>query len=378
MHIVMVTVFGTDPHRIDGGVAGVSKYLADELVKREDIRLTVLVPKGADGETACEQWENFTVYRLAKKGPWRFLPGTFYDVFAGRRQVRSFLKFLSPDLVHFQGCAFLAANCRQPNILTIHGIVERDALWDTRRGFLRFPKWLLLKLTETWARRRVPNIILISEYVREFLSARNKNLKTWLIENPIADSFFEVDRCFEAGRIFCCSSIIARKNIIGMIKAFSEISKRFEHARLRIGGTPDADYLDRCQQLIRESGLGEKVRFLGNLSVRQVQKELSLANCLVIPSFQETAPLAIEEAMAAGVPVVGARLCGIPYMIEEGKTGYLIDPYEPSDIAEAVCRILGDDDLAASMSHRAREIARKRFKASAVCEWTVKAYNEVL
>jgi glycosyltransferase involved in cell wall biosynthesis len=97
----------------------------------------------------------------------------------------------------------------------------------------------------------------------------------------------------------------------------------------------------------------------------------------VVSSFQENAPLSIAEAMAAGVPVVGARVGGVPEMIEDGKTGLLVDPYDVNDIAKAVLKILSDQNLAHSMSRRAKEIAR-RYMASAVCKKTLQVYNEIL
>jgi len=172
----------------------VAKYLVDELVKQPDVKLTVVVPKSDAGEITCEGWGDFNVYRLGKQGFWSFLPGTVYDIFAGKRQIRSLLRQINPDIVHFQGVTFLAASCEQPNILTIHGIAERDAIWDSRWGILRWLKWLLLKLTEGHGRRRVPHVILISEYVRKFLPAGSRIRKTWLIENPVADNRSAVSR----------------------------------------------------------------------------------------------------------------------------------------------------------------------------------------
>jgi glycosyltransferase involved in cell wall biosynthesis len=378
MHIAMVTAFPAEATSIDGGVAGVARYLVDELKKRPNIQPTVVVPKGSVGQTICEEWEGFRVYRVAKKRLWSFLPGTVYDIVAGRRQIKSVLRQIKPDIVHFQGVTFLAANCEQPNILTIHGIVERDALWDERWGLLRWPKWLLLRLTENYGRHRVPHIILISEYVRRFLPKKNKIQKTWLIENPIADSYFDIDWQFEPGRILCCSRVRPLKNMLGMIKAFAQIIQRFPHSHLRIAGSCEPAYLKRCKQETKAKGVRDSVHFLGNLSVKDVQFELSRANCLAIPSFQENAPLSIEEAMAVGVPVVGARVGGIPGMVEDKKTGLLVDPYDTEAIAEAVSRILSDEGLAHSMSQRAKQIAKARFMASAVCQRTLGVYNEIL
>jgi glycosyltransferase involved in cell wall biosynthesis len=376
MQIAIVTVFPERADHIDGGVAGVSKYIVDELVKHPDVEVTIVVPKSKNRDTTCERRENFSIYRTGKKGMFRFLPGTIYDIFTGRRQIKSLLRQINPDIVHFQNDTFLAANCPYPHVLTIHGIVERDAMWDTRWGHLRWLKWLLLKLTEDYGRHRVPNVILISEYTKRFLP-KNNDCKTWHIDNPIADSYFDVDWQFEPGRIFCCSRIRPLKNIVGMIKAFAIIIKRLPAAHLRIAGAAESAYLKVCERQIEANNLHGKIHFLGNLSIKKVQFELSKANCLAVPSFQENAPLSIAEAMAVGVPVVGARVGGVPEMIEDGKTGFLVDPYNTREIAEAVLRILSDQNLARSMSQQAKEIARQRFMASVVCEQTLKVYNEI-
>ena len=378
MHIAMVTVFPAEADHIDGGVAGVAKYLADELIKQPNVTLTVVVPKGAAGETICEQSKNCNVYRVGKKGFWSFLPGTFYDIFSGKRQIKSLLKQISPDIVHFQNDAFLAANCPYPHVLTIHGIVERDAMWDIRWGSLRWVKQLLLKQTEEYGRSRVPHIILISEYVRKFLPAKNNIHKAWRINNPIADSYFDIDWQYEPGRIFCCSRIRPLKNIIGMIKAFATVIRSFPNAQLRITGAAEPAYLRKCQREVEANSMSNNVSFLGNLSIDDIQLELSKANCLAIPSFQENAPLTIAEAMAVGVPVVGSKVGGIPEMVEDGKTGFLVDPYEIKDIADAVLKILSDRNLAYSMSQQAKGIAQRRFMASAVCRKTLQVYSEIL
>lgn len=378
MHIAMVTVFPEDPHCIDGGVAGVARYLIEELKKHPDLKVTVIATGSGVGRTTSEQWENVKIFRLGKYGMWRFLPGTLYYIFAGKRQIRSLLRQINPDIVHFQGFTFLVASCEQPHVLTIHGIAEQDARWDNRWGILRRPRRMFLRFTETYARRRIPHVIFISEYTKQFLPAKNKIRKTWLIENPVSQSYFDTEWSFEPGRIFCCARIRPLKNILGLIKAFTLIVRQFPDVHLRIAGTPEADYFDVCKQEVEVNGLKGKVHFLGNISIDEVQLELAKANCLVVPSFQENAPLTITEAMTVGVPVVAANVGGIPEMIEDGKTGLLIDPHNLQSISDAVSKVLSDEALARSMGRAAKEAAEKRFTASLACEKTLQVYREVL
>ncbi|MDD5303373.1 MAG: glycosyltransferase family 4 protein [Elusimicrobia bacterium] len=378
MKVVMVTAIPDERRRIAGGVASVAKYLMDEFAKIPDISLTVVVPQGTkEKETTYEKSGGVSVFKLPRRGFWKFLPGTVYDIFAGRLQVKRFIKQIEPDIVHFQDAAFLAADCERRSVLTVHGLSEKDAAWDARWGAFRWLKCLILKLTEDYGRRRTPHIILISDCVISALP-ENKRRKTWRIDNPIADSYFDIDWEPESGRLFCCSRLTPLKNITGMIEAFGRVLQRAPHCRLRIAGTGEPGYLNDCRKQAATAGLQSRVEFLGNLSVSEVQRELSKANCFAMPSFREVAPLSIAEAMAAGVPVVAAAVGGIPDMVEHGRTGLLVDPHDARDIGDAIGRIISDERLARSMGRRARRIARDRYMASVVAEKTVNAYREII
>jgi glycosyltransferase involved in cell wall biosynthesis len=124
-------------------------------------------------------------------------------------------------------------------------------------------------------------------------------------------------------------------------------------------------------------GVSGQVHFLGQLDVAGLQAELSRAACLALTSHRENAPLVISEAQAAGVPVVASRVCGIPYMVEDGVTGRLVNPADPDDIARGIDQLLhGDDPIAAGKAARSR--AERTCRASSVASRTVGVYEEVL
>ena len=76
--------------------------------------------------------------------------------------------------------------------------------------------------------------------------------------------------------------------------------------------------------------------------------------------------MGIEEAMAANVPVVASNRCGMPYLVRNGETGYLVDPADADDIAARLGLLLHDDELRAAHGARARQIACERFHPVAV------------
>ena len=70
--------------------------------------------------------------------------------------------------------------------------------------------------------------------------------------------------------------------------------------------------------------------------------------------------------MAAGVPLVTSNRCGMPYMVRDGESGFLVDPNDPDDIARRLERLLKNDELRQSMGARGREIALDRFHPAKV------------
>jgi glycosyltransferase involved in cell wall biosynthesis len=99
---------------------------------------------------------------------------------------------------------------------------------------------------------------------------------------------------------------------------------------------------------------------------------------LVLPSIEENCPMVILEAMAAGVPVVASKVGGVPDLIEEGITGLLMQPGNPSSIASAIERLLANPGAAGEMAGRARARALAAFEPRVVAERHHQIYRDVL
>ncbi len=98
------------------------------------------------------------------------------------------------------------------------------------------------------------------------------------------------------------------------------------------------------------------------------------ASVMVITSYQETAPLVISEAMATGTPVIASRISGIPYMVSEGKSGFLIDPHNPVEIADKIKKVLDDSSLRKKFSGESRQIAASRWKSEVISNRLLDVY----
>jgi len=113
---------------------------------------------------------------------------------------------------------------------------------------------------------------------------------------------------------------------------------------------------DEVRGLHAELGLGDRCLILGYRE--DVMQILGAADLFVMASHFEGFPIAMMEAMAAGLPVVATRVGGIPDAVTDGREGVLVEPRDPDSLAEAMVRLASDDSTRREMAGRARERGR--------------------
>ena len=151
-----------------------------------------------------------------------------------------------------------------------------------------------------------------------------------------------------------------------LIEAFKKIVSEFPDAVLRIAG--DGALRQQLEALAAAKGLERSVHFLGLISHEAVLRNIERSAVVVMPSLPtlggEGLPYAVLEAMERARPVVATRSGGIPELVEDGETGYLIDDADPELIAPAILRLLGDPELARRLGAKGREKAVDCFSLS--------------
>lgn len=149
------------------------------------------------------------------------------------------------------------------------------------------------------------------------------------------------------------------------ISAFAETYKNCPDARLRMVG--EGPLLDECKRLAEQLGIAEVITFLGGQQHSVVQREMQSARCfvqhsVVAPSGDcEGTPVAILEAGATGLPVISTRHAGIPDVVIEGKTGYLVNEGDCSAMASRMIEIANEPALAGTMGSAAKQHIRENF-----------------
>lgn len=159
-------------------------------------------------------------------------------------------------------------------------------------------------------------------------------------------------------RVVAVGRMVYKKGFEMLIDAAPSILERYPDAEIVLGG--GGEILAELEDRARRLGVAQRVRFPGALDHRQVLELIASAAVFVMPSVRDPAgnidglPIVVLEAMAAGKPVVATEISGLPLAVTDGETGVLVPERDAAALAGAVCRLLGDPSLAASMGSAGR------------------------
>lgn len=173
----------------------------------------------------------------------------------------------------------------------------------------------------------------------------------------------------EPGYFLFVGRLRIRKGVEVLLEALHELRERGSRpVRLLIAG--DGEHREPLERRTAELDLAQGVRFLGRCDAARVRDLLRGARALVVPSIYEGMPLVVLEAMEAGVPVIASAVSGIPEVVEDGRTGWLVRPENPDHLASALREALNDPEEAARRGAEGRRRIDERFRpAHAAAAW---------
>jgi glycosyltransferase involved in cell wall biosynthesis len=169
-----------------------------------------------------------------------------------------------------------------------------------------------------------------------------------------------------------------RKGAEVLLDAVAELRKRGHDIRLQAIGPFETDeYREQLYQREADLALQEAVHWTGFTD--DVPGELARIDALALPSlFGEGLPMVVLEAMAAGLPVVATCCEGTVEAVEEGVTGYLVNPSDVGSLTDAIERIATGEADYAAMSLAGRKRHADRFSAEAMARSVARVYDAVL
>ncbi len=158
------------------------------------------------------------------------------------------------------------------------------------------------------------------------------------------------------------------KRVPDVVDAFRLILQRVPARLLLVGDGPDRV---RAELMCREYGICDAITFLGSLPL--IEEVLVGADLFLLPSESESFGLAALEAMACHVPVIATAVGGLPELVVDGETGYLVPVGDVEALAEAAVRVLSDERLGRRLGRNGRKRAVETFDQDRV----VGRYREI-
>jgi glycogen synthase len=171
--------------------------------------------------------------------------------------------------------------------------------------------------------------------------------------------------------------LASNKGLVPLLEAFAPLARGDPPATLVLVGE-DGGMAARVDAKARELGLSGRVRRVGHVADEALlAAAYREARALVLPSEYEAFGLVLLEAMAQGTPVVASRVGGIPEIVEDGRTGLLVPPDSPTELAAALRRIWEEPELARRLGDAGRTEVVPRYRWESVAEAVDRIYREV-
>jgi glycosyltransferase involved in cell wall biosynthesis len=336
-----------------GEAAGVGHYtynLVSNLLELDKKNKYILFFDKGVGDAGSFKRKNseikFFPYREYKK----FLPITYSHLL-----IASFVSREVLDVFHSPASAIPLAYGKNA-VITIHDLaIYKNPAW--------FPKqYFSTKISVPKSLKKAKKIIAVSEYTKkdlmDILKIPEEKIKVVLngvekkedIDKNDFKDREEIKKKFDIKQdyILFIGTLQPRKNINGLISAFDKLrgSKIFDNYQLVIAGKKGWNY-ESIFEKVRLKALTKKVLFTGYISKEDKTRLLNTAACFCFPSFYEGFGLSILEAMQQGIPVITSNVTSTEEI--GGKAALLVDPYKSLSIAQALKKVLSDENLRRSL-----------------------------
>jgi glycosyltransferase involved in cell wall biosynthesis len=306
----------------------------------------------------------FHVLPTTKKGR----AATLY--FKDRQQIQACLRRIRPKVVHGWGTedvyGLATVTSGFPHLLSMQGIMSYYGLKNRL-----YPREYFQALIELYCLRKAQMVTVESRWGAEVVKRRRGNKPIEIVEYGVRKSFYEVSWCPQEKNPYAIfiGTIHPRKGIEDLVAAFSAIEGNY---RLKVIGTGDAKYV---MELKKRST--DNIEWLGGQPLEQVQKEMSGAWCLVLPTRADTSPNVVKEARVIGLPVITTRNGGQVSYVKDGEDGYFVECGDVLGLVEKLKKVLGS----MATIKKQGELGKQRYRDLFVNEQTalkfLKCYKKI-
>lgn len=368
---ILVTAPYFPPH--SGGLERYASEISQRLNKTAEWHVVVLTSGEKKEKDRVDELDGLTVHRLALD----FRVSNTPFAFSWLYKVWQIIKRTNPDLINIHtpvpGIGDLAAlyGGKRPIVVTYHagsmrkGRLMPDVLiWLYEHG----PLQCLL--------HRANKVICSSDFVR-FGLLKSFCAKSSTITPGVDAELFKPapqNRELRPTVLFVASLGAAEqhKGLAKLIDAIQIVKATIPDVQLTVVG--DGDMRETYIRSAKEKGLERNAVFRGKLDGTELALEYQKAHVFVLPTSNDSFGMVITEAMATGLPVISTNIGGIPSVVDEGITGFLVAQNDAQCLAERISHVLRNPALGTALG----EEARKKVVLSYSWDDRVRQYHAVL
>lgn len=292
--------------------------LLNEYRRDPRVRLHVILFRGniADDYQFAQDGVTFHVLKASPK--WRLASFFWLDTW----RIRKLCEKIQPEVIHAwgseKGASLIASRLEWPYVMTIQGLFA----WYKQR--IKLPKYdRFVELVERISLKRAKVVTTESTFAVKFLAENFPGPRVHQAEHAPNVAFHQLVRRPRAGayEFIVVGGLGHRKGTDLLFAALERLQGELDF-RLKIISDPSPEYIEALRASV-SAATWQRIEFKHHLLPQQVAVEMETPTLLLMPTRADTSPNAVKEAVVAGMPVVAARVGGIPDYVVHEKNGLL-------------------------------------------------------
>ena len=256
-------------------------------------------------------------------------------------------------------------------IYHLHGYGIRQKI--NSRAQLWLYKWFFKKTTVIHLSR------LLYDDIKEVITKEQCRFLANGIKDPFPEFAARKKPVNPKPVILFLSNLHESKGPLLLLNAYQQLKKDGKKFIVYFVGNPSSTISEeRFKALIKEKELENHVKYLGPKYGEEKDEILLNSDILVFPTTKDTFPLVLLEAMAAGLPVVSTLEGAIPEIVDDGVTGFLVEPQNEKQLAEKIAYLIDNPDKAQQMGIAGRKKFEREYNLEVFHQRLVAVFDEVL
>ena len=332
--------------------------LVEERLKRKQETIIITLDTNLNDESIIRKGDYCTLYSLPKRKT-----KALRDLFAKEKKlILDSIKDSKPDLIHTHWTteySLAVLKLKIPTIITAH---------DHPRDILKYIgiNYLPFYLLSNYIIKNAKFITTVSPYVLDYIK-KKRNYGYELIPNLLPQELFDYSKNqiknydYKEPIITSVMDWNELKNPKNAILGFNLILEKYPDAQLHLFGFGMGKN-EQCEQWCIENGKEQNIIFYGKVKNEYLREHLKTTTVLLHTSRTEACSMIIAESMALGLPIIGGDSSGgVPWQLDNGNAGVLIDINDPNEIAKAIYKLLSNNNLRQEIGTAAKIHSEKLF-----------------